>query len=113
MNIQYFIIHFLFLINISPTYYRWLHDEQSSNFKACNFVLHWTVELYDTFVSCYYLRPHHDIFPDVSYCYCCCSSFKTLFGENVSKGGNKFTREYRGGTGGGGGGGPAPGPGRG
>ncbi|CAO1398812.1 unnamed protein product [Diamesa serratosioi] len=40
--------------------------------------------------------------------------FKTLFGENVNKSGNKFTRDYRGGTGGGGGGGgPGPGPGRG
>ena len=60
------------------------------------------------------MKPHHDYFPDVSDCYCCYySSFKTLFGENVNKGGNKFTRDYRGGTGGSGGGGPGPGPGRG
>lgn len=30
------------------------------------------------------------------------SSFKTLFGENMTKGGNNYTRDYRGGGGGGG-----------
>lgn len=39
--------------------------------------------------------------------------FKTLFGENVTKGGTKYTRDYRGGggSGGGGGGGGGGGPG--
>jgi hypothetical protein len=46
------------------------------------------------------------IFLRVSFIY----SFKTLFGENVTKGGSKYQREYKGGGGGGGfGGGPGGG----
>lgn len=113
MNIQYFHHSFPVLINcLPPTHYRWLHDGQSSDYKASSFTLYWTVGFYHSFVSCNLLRPHHDQFPDVSNCCCFYSSFKTLFGENVTKGGNKFTREYRGGGSGGSGGGP-PKPGRG